>query len=79
MDTPLEEDALTRLGRPRKWPRGAVHMSIYLPADLRDEIERRALVRRMSISEYAVNLMLRGLEIEKEMEARQNAKTKEVP
>jgi hypothetical protein len=78
MDAPLEEGTWTRLGRPRKWPRGAVHMSVYLPADLRDEIERRALAKRMSISEYAVNLMLRGLEIEKEMEARQNAETKKV-
>jgi hypothetical protein len=55
-------------GRPRKWPGGAVHLSIYVPIDLREEIERRATARNMSISEYAVSLMLRGLEIEKETE-----------
>jgi hypothetical protein len=45
-----------------------VHLSIYVPIDLREEIERRATARNMSVSEYAVSLMLRGLEAEKETE-----------
>jgi hypothetical protein len=79
VDASLEEGISARPGRPRKWPRGAVLMSVYLPADLKAEIERRALARRMSTSEYAVSLMLRGLEVEKEMEAGQDGKAKEVP
>jgi hypothetical protein len=66
-------------GRPRKWPRGAVLMSVYLPPDLKAEIERRASTRLMSMSEYALNLMLKGLDIERAKEAEEGAKAKEVP
>ncbi len=66
------------VGRPRKWPGGAVLMSVYLPPDLKEELATRAAIRRMSLSEYALNLILRGLDIEKAEEAEQSAKAKEV-
>ena len=53
-------------------------MSVYLPPDLKEELAARAAIRRMSLSEYALNLMLKGLDIEKAEEAKKNAKAKEV-
>jgi hypothetical protein len=53
-------------------------MSVYLPPDLKDELAMRAAVRRMSLSEYALNLMLKGLDIEKAEEAERSAKAKKV-
>ena len=64
-------------GRPRKWPAGATLMSVYLPPDLKEELEGRATAKNMSLSEYTVSLILRGLEVEKEMEAEENGKAKE--
>ena len=66
------------LGRPRKWPTGATLMSIYLPPDLKEELATRAAIRHMSLSEYALNLILKGLDIEKAEEAERSAKAKEV-
>lgn len=65
-------------GRPRKWPGGVVLMSVYLPPDLKGEIERRAMARRMSMSEYALNLMLKGLDIERVKRAEEGGKAEEV-
>jgi hypothetical protein len=65
------------LGRPRKWPGGAVLMSVYLPPDLKEELATRAAIRHMSLSEYALNLMLKGLDIEKDEEAKKNGKAEE--
>jgi len=56
-----------------------VIMTIYIPIDLRNEIERRARAKRMSLSEYAVRLLLSGLEAEKGTEANKDAKAKKVP
>jgi hypothetical protein len=53
-------------------------MSVYLPPDLKEELAGRAAVRRMSLSEYALNLILRGLDAEKAEEAERSAKAKEV-
>jgi hypothetical protein len=64
-------------GRPKKWPGGAVLMSVYLPADLKEELAARAAVRHMSLSEYVLNLMLKGLDIEKSEEAERSGKAKE--
>jgi hypothetical protein len=75
----LTQEVGARLGRLKKWPGGAVVMSIYIPVDLRNEIERRARARRMSLSEYAVRLLLSGLEAEKETEANRGAEAQEVP
>jgi len=65
------------LGRPRKWVTWTTNMTIYLPADLKEELAVRAAARRMSLSEYALNLILKGLDIEKAEEAKRNGKTKE--
>ena len=78
MSAPQEEVG-ARLGRLRKWPEGAMIMTIYIPIDLRNEIERRARAKRMSLSEYAVRLLLSGLEAEKGTEANKDAKAEEVP
>jgi hypothetical protein len=53
-------------------------MSIYLPPDLKEELATRAAIRHMSLSEYALNLILKGLDIEKAEEAERSAKAKEV-
>jgi len=53
-------------------------MSVYLPSDLKEELATRAAFRRMSLSEYAVDLILKGLDIEKAEEAEKSAKAKEV-
>ena len=65
------------VGRPRKWPGGAVLMSVYLPPDLKEELATRAAIRHMSLSEYTLNLMLKGLDIEKAEEAKKNGKAEE--
>jgi len=51
-------------------------MTIYLPLDLKKELEERAAARRKSLSEYAVSLILKGLEVER---GTQYAETKKVP
>jgi len=66
-------------GRPRKWPGGAVLLSVYLPPDLKEEIERRAEAKHMSLSEYSLSLMLLGLDIERAKEAEKSVEAKEVP
>jgi hypothetical protein len=53
-------------------------MTIYIPIDLRNEIERRARAKRMSLSEYTVSLILKGLEAERGTEANKDAETEEV-
>lgn len=65
------------LGRPRKWATWTTNMTIYLPADLKEELAGRAAARRMSLSEYAVSLILKGLYAEKDEEAKKNGKAKE--
>jgi len=72
------EEVGARLGRRKKW-QDAVIMTIYIPLDLKKELEARAAARRKSLSEYAVSLILKGLEAEKETEANIDAKAKEVP
>jgi len=69
----LTQEVGARLGRLRKWRGGAMVMSIYIPIDLRNEIERRARAKRMSLSEYVVSLILNGLEAEKGTEADRDA------
>jgi hypothetical protein len=54
-------------------------MTIYIPLDLKKELEARAAARRKSLSEYAVSLILKGLEAEKGTEVMQDAKAEEVP
>jgi len=53
-------------------------MSVYLPPDLKEELDTRAAIRHMSLSEYTLNLILKGLEIEKTEEAERSAKAEEV-
>ena len=65
------------LGRPRKWATWTTNMSIYLPADLKEELATRAAIRRMSLSEYVLNLILKGLDVEKAEEVKKNGKAKE--
>ena len=77
MSAPQEEVG-TRLGRRRKW-QDAVIMTIYIPLDLKKDLEARAAARRKSLSEYAVSLILKGLEVEKAEEAERSAKAEEVP
>ena len=77
MSAPQEEVG-ARLGRHKKW-QDAVIMTIYIPLDLKKELEARAAARRKSLSEYAVGLILKGLEAEKETEANVDAKAEEVP
>jgi len=72
------EEVGARLGRRKKW-QDAVIMTIYIPLDLKKELEARAAARRKSLSEYAVSLILKGLEAEKAEEANKDAKAKEVP
>ena len=74
----MTQEVGARLGRLRKWPGGSTVMTIYMPIDLRNEIERRARAKRMSLSEYAVKLLLSGLEAEKETEANKDAEVEEV-
>jgi hypothetical protein len=63
-----QEEVGARLGRRKKW-QDAVIMTIYIPLDLKKELEARAAARRKSLSEYAVSLILKGLDAEKETEA----------
>jgi len=72
------EEVGARLGRRKKW-QDAVIMTIYIPLDLKKELEARAAARRKSLSEYAVGLILKGLEAEKATEANKDAKAEEVP
>ena len=78
MSAPQEEVG-ARLGRRKKWSGDAVIMTIYIPLDLKKELEARAAARRKSLSEYAVSLILKGLEAEKGTEVMQDAKAEEVP
>jgi len=71
-----QEEVGARLGRRKKWPGDTVIMTIYLPLDLKKELEERAAARRKSLSEYAVSLILKGLEVER---GTQYAETKKVP
>ena len=64
----MTQEVGARLGRRKKW-QDAVIMTIYLPLDLKKELEERAAARRKSLSEYAVGLILKGLETEKNAEA----------
>ena len=73
MSAPQEEVG-ARLGRRKKWSGDAVIMTIYIPLDLKKELEARAAARRKSLSEYAVSLILKGLEAEKGTEVMQDAK-----
>jgi len=66
------------LGRPKKWPSWSTYMTVYVPVELKEELATRAAIRQMSLSEYALNLMLKGLDVEKAEEAGQSAKAKEV-
>ncbi len=63
-----QEEVGARLGRRKKW-QDAVIMTIYIPLDLKKVLEARAAARRKSLSEYAVSLILKGLDAEKETEA----------
>jgi hypothetical protein len=54
-------------------------MTIYVPLDLKKELEERAAARRKSLSGYVVSLILKGLEAEKGMEVMQDAEAKKVP
>jgi len=74
-----QEEVGARLGRRKKWSGDAVIMTIYIPLDLKKELEARAAARRKSLSEYAVSLILKGLEAEKAEEANKDAKAEEVP
>jgi ABC-type molybdate transport system permease subunit len=74
-----QEEVGARLGRRKKWSGDAVIMTIYIPLDLKKVLEARAAARRKSLSEYAVSLILKGLEDEKGTEAERNAEAKEVP
>ena len=65
------------LGRPKKWPSWSTYMTVYVPAELKEELATRAAVRHMSLSEYTVSLILRGLYAEKDEEAKKNGKAKE--
>ena len=65
----MTQEVGARLGRRKKWPGDTVIMSIYLPLDLKKELEERAAAKRKSLSEYAVSLILKGLEAEKNAEA----------
>jgi len=69
-----QEEVGARLGRRKKWSGDAVIMTIYIPLDLKKELEARAATRRKSLSEYAVSLILKGLEAEKGTEVMQDAK-----
>jgi hypothetical protein len=64
-----QEDDRARLGRPKKWPGDAVIMTVYIPLDLKREIEKRARAKHMTVSEYVVSLLLNGLEADKNAEA----------
>jgi len=65
------------LGRPKKWPSWSTYMTVYVPVDLKEELATRAAVRHMSLSEYTVNLILRGLDAEKAEEVEKSGKAKE--
>ena len=52
-------------------------MTVYVPAELKAELATRAAARRMSLSEYTVSLILKGLGNEKAEEAEKNGKAKE--
>jgi len=65
------------LGRPKKWPSWSTYMTVYVPVELKEELATRAAVRHMSLSEYTVSLILRGLDAEKAEEAERGGKTKE--
>ncbi|MCG2890257.1 MAG: hypothetical protein L7G97_05640 [Acidilobus sp.] len=77
MDAPLEEGTLTRLDKRKKW-QDAVIMTIYVPLDLKKELEERAAAKRKSLSGYVVSLIQKGLEVEKGMEVMQDAEAKKV-
>ena len=77
MDAPLEEGTLTRLDKRKKW-QDAVIMTIYVPLDLKKELEERAAAKRKSLSGYVVSLIQKGLEVEKGTEVMQDAETKKV-
>jgi len=77
VDAPLEEGTLTRLDKRKKW-QDAVIMTIYVPLDLKKELEERAAAKRKSLSGYVVSLIQKGLEVEKGTEVMQDAETKKV-
>jgi len=77
VDAPLEEGTLTRLDKRKKW-QDAVIMTIYVPLDLKKELEERAAAKRKSLSGYVVSLIQKGLEVEKGMEVMQDAAAKKV-
>ena len=69
---------MTRLGSRKKW-QDSVIMTIYVPLDLKKELEERAAARRKSLSGYVVSLILKGLEAERGTEVGHDAEAKEVP
>jgi len=77
VDAPLEEGTLTRLDKRKKW-QDAVIMTIYVPLDLKKELEERAAAKRKSLSGYVVSLIQKGLEVEKGTEVMQDAEAKKV-
>ena len=77
MGAPLKEDALTSPDKPKKW-QDSVIVTIYVPLDLKKELEERAAARRKSLSRYVVSLIQRGLEAEKREEVMRDAEAKEV-
>jgi len=77
MGAPLKEDALTSSDKPKKW-QDSVIVTIYVPLDLKKELEERAAARRKSLSRYVVSLIQRGLEAEKREEVMRDAEAKEV-
>jgi hypothetical protein len=78
LSAPQEEGTLTRLDKRKKW-QDAVIVTIYVPLDLKKELEERAAARRKSLSGYVVSLILKGLEAEKGTEVMQDAEAKKVP
>ena len=68
---------MTRLDKRKKW-QDAVIMTIYVPLELKKELEERAVAKRKSLSGYVVSLIQKGLEVEKGMEVMQDAEAKKV-
>ena len=68
---------MTSPDKPKKW-QDSVIVTIYVPLDLKKELEERAAARRKSLSRYVVNLIQKGLEVEKREEVMRDAETEKV-
>ena len=68
---------MTHPDKPKKW-QDSVIMTIYVPLDLKKELEERAAARRKSLSGYVVSLIQKGLEAEKREEVMRDAEAKKV-